>query len=63
MGAAPELPRGIRINVISPTVLQESAEAYADYFGGYESVLGARVANAYLKAIHGRMTGTTIVPQ
>jgi NAD(P)-dependent dehydrogenase (short-subunit alcohol dehydrogenase family) len=62
MGAAPELPRGIRINVISPTVLDESAAAYAGYFAGFESVPGEKVANAYLKAISGRMTGTTIVP-
>jgi NADP-dependent 3-hydroxy acid dehydrogenase YdfG len=62
MGAAPEMPRGIRINVISPTVLNESAVAYADYFAGYESVSGAKVADAYLRAISGRMNGATIVP-
>jgi NAD(P)-dependent dehydrogenase (short-subunit alcohol dehydrogenase family) len=62
MGAAPEMPRGIRINVISPTVLDESAVAYADYFAGHESVKGSRVADSYLKAIAGRMTGTTLIP-
>ncbi|MGZ3651709.1 MAG: short chain dehydrogenase [Bdellovibrionota bacterium] len=62
MAAAPELPRGIRINVISPTVLDESMEAYASLFQGHESVPGTRVANAYLKAIAGGFTGQTLIP-
>jgi len=62
MAVAPELPRGIRINVISPTVLDESMEAYASSFPGHESVPGARVANSYLKAIAGGFTGQTLIP-
>ncbi|MCM7513360.1 short chain dehydrogenase [Enterobacter hormaechei] len=42
--AACELPRGIRINLISPTVLTESAEAYDGFFPGFESVPAASVA-------------------
>ena len=34
--AAIELPRGLRINAVSPTILQESMEAYGHYFVGYE---------------------------
>ena len=33
--AACELPRGIRINLISPTVLSESLAAYGDFFPGF----------------------------
>jgi NAD(P)-dependent dehydrogenase (short-subunit alcohol dehydrogenase family) len=62
MAAAADLPRGIRINVISPTVLEESMADYADYFAGFEPVSGERVGNAYLKAITGRMTGQTLIP-
>lgn len=62
MAAAAELPRGIRINVISPTVLEESMEAYRDYFAGHKPVSGAEVGDAYLKAITGRMNGQTLVP-
>ena len=36
--AACELPRGIRINLISPTVLTESVETYDGFFPGFESV-------------------------
>jgi NAD(P)-dependent dehydrogenase (short-subunit alcohol dehydrogenase family) len=62
MAAATELPRGQRINVVSPTVLEESLAAYGDYFAGHEPVSGNRVGNAFLKAITGRMTGQTIIP-
>jgi NAD(P)-dependent dehydrogenase (short-subunit alcohol dehydrogenase family) len=60
MAAASELPRGLRVNVISPTVLAESMPAYGAYFAGHEPVSGEKVANAYLKAIEGRMNGDTI---
>jgi NAD(P)-dependent dehydrogenase (short-subunit alcohol dehydrogenase family) len=44
--AACELPRGIRINVVSPTVLEESMGKYADFFPGFVPVPAARVAQA-----------------
>ncbi|EKD72070.1 MAG: short chain dehydrogenase [uncultured bacterium] len=55
--AAIELPRGIRINVVSPTVLTEAMDKYADYFSGFESVPAARVALAYRKSVEGAQTG------
>lgn len=55
--AAIELPRGIRINVVSPGLLDESAAALGDYFRGHETVPGTRVANAYVKSVEGRLTG------
>ncbi len=57
IGAAIELPRGIRINTISPTVITESMEAYGDYFRGFESVPVSRVALAYVKSVEGLQTG------
>ncbi len=57
IAAAIELPRGIRINTISPGLLQESYEAYAPYFPGHEMVGGERVARAYVKSVEGRQTG------
>jgi NAD(P)-dependent dehydrogenase (short-subunit alcohol dehydrogenase family) len=56
-GAAIELPRGIRINVVSPTVLTEAMEAYAPYFRGFEPVTGQRAAMAYLRSVEGAQTG------
>lgn len=56
-GAAIELPRGIRINVVSPTVLAESMDAYAPYFRGFEPVTAQRAALAYLRSVEGAQTG------
>lgn len=55
--AACELERGQRINLISPTVLSESAEAYDGFFPGFESVPAATVANAYRRSVEGIQTG------
>lgn len=56
-GAAIEMPRGIRINCVSPTVITEAMENYAPYFRGYESVSAARAALAYSKSVEGLQTG------
>ena len=55
--AAIELPRGIRINLVNPSVLQESLEVYAPYFRGFEAVPATRVALAYSRSVEGRQTG------
>jgi NAD(P)-dependent dehydrogenase (short-subunit alcohol dehydrogenase family) len=55
--AAIELPRAIRINVVSPTVITESMDHYAEYFRGFESAPAARVALAYSKSVEGVQTG------
>jgi NAD(P)-dependent dehydrogenase (short-subunit alcohol dehydrogenase family) len=54
--AAVELPRGVRINCISPTVLTESV-AYHAYFIGFTPVPASEVALAYLRAISHPITG------
>jgi NAD(P)-dependent dehydrogenase (short-subunit alcohol dehydrogenase family) len=59
MAAAIELPRGIRINVVSPSVLVE-AESYHPYFPGFIQVSLAEVANAYVKSVAGWSTGQVI---
>jgi NAD(P)-dependent dehydrogenase (short-subunit alcohol dehydrogenase family) len=56
-GAAIELPRGLRINIVSPTVLAESLEAYGPYFRGFEAVSAQRAAQAYLRSVEGAQTG------
>lgn len=55
--AAAELGNGIRINAVSPSVLQESLPNYAPYFPGFEAVPGSRVAQAYIRSIDGIQTG------
>ncbi|MCE9970184.1 short chain dehydrogenase, partial [Aeromonas salmonicida] len=55
--AACELPKGLRINVVSPTVLTESMDKYADFFPGFVPVPAAKVALAYQKSVLGVQTG------
>ncbi|MDH1053905.1 short chain dehydrogenase [Aquipseudomonas alcaligenes] len=55
--AAIELPRGLRINSVSPTVLEESLPSYGPYFRGFKAVPAATVALAYAKSAEGRQTG------
>jgi NAD(P)-dependent dehydrogenase (short-subunit alcohol dehydrogenase family) len=56
-GAAVELTRGMRINVVSPSVLQESMSSFGPFFPGIEAVPGARVALGYVRSIEGVQTG------
>jgi NAD(P)-dependent dehydrogenase (short-subunit alcohol dehydrogenase family) len=58
-GAAGELPRGLRINCISPTVLTESV-AYHAYFPGFIPVPAWEVGQAYLRAISTPINGRII---
>lgn len=57
IGAAIEMPRGVRINSVSPTVLTESLDKYGDYFHGFESIPAQRLAKAYSKSVEGAQTG------
>ncbi|PLR69072.1 short chain dehydrogenase [Bacillus sp. UMB0893] len=57
--SAIEMPRGIRINNVSPNVLIESMDKYADFFHGFKAVPAADVALAYKKSVLGAQTGQT----
>lgn len=57
--AAIEMPRGVRINSVSPTVLTESWGVYGPFFPGSEPVPAKRVALAYVRSIEGAATGQT----
>jgi NAD(P)-dependent dehydrogenase (short-subunit alcohol dehydrogenase family) len=46
-----------RINAVSPTLLEESIDAYGPYFRGFEAVPARRAALAYSKSIEGSQTG------
>lgn len=59
MAAAPELPRSIRINAVSPSVLAE-ATGYHDAFAGFPQVTDDEVGRAYVRAVEGVGTGRVI---
>lgn len=60
MAAAPELQRGIRINVVSPGVVEDSFKDYGPLFPGFNPVPMNKVVNAYLKSTEGVITGQVI---
>jgi NAD(P)-dependent dehydrogenase (short-subunit alcohol dehydrogenase family) len=55
--AAIELPRGIRINAVSPTVLTESMEGYGPFFRGFKPVPAAEAAMGFSRSVEGAETG------
>ncbi|MFF2027677.1 short chain dehydrogenase [Rhodococcus koreensis] len=55
--AADELPRGIRINAVSPSVVTEALDVYGDFFPGFAPVPAADVARAFVKSVAGIHTG------
>lgn len=60
-GAAIEMPRGQRINVVSPGMLEVSAPRYGAFFPGHEPVSSHRVGLAYAKSVEGAITGKVII--
>ena len=55
--AAIELPRGVRVNIVSPTVLVEAMDSYGPFFRGFKPVPAVDVALAYAKSVEGKQTG------
>jgi NAD(P)-dependent dehydrogenase (short-subunit alcohol dehydrogenase family) len=60
-GASVDMPRGIRINSVSPGVLQNSMDRYKGLFPGHEPVSSERVGLAYVKCVEGVITGQTVI--
>ncbi len=60
ISAAVELTRGIRINVVSPGLVEDSGGALGSYFPGHIPVPMSRVVSGYLKSIEGFGTGKVI---
>ena len=58
MAASREMPRGIRLNAVSPTVL-ESAPAFFDFFPGFPPASDEAVGNLFRRSVDGVETGIT----
>jgi NADP-dependent 3-hydroxy acid dehydrogenase YdfG len=52
-----ELPRKLRINVVSPTVAEESWSAFGPFFPGQKPVPASEAALGYVKSVEGMQTG------
>lgn len=57
--AAVELQNGLRINNVSPNVVQEALGKYGEFFKGFTAVPVDKVANAFVKSVEGAQTGQT----
>lgn len=55
--AANDFSRGIRINCVSPTIVDESFEAYKETYAGFNSIPARTAAKGYLKSINTNQTG------
>ena len=51
------MPRGIRLNIMSPTITQETFPKSRSTFAGFDPVPASRVALAYRRSIEGPETG------
>lgn len=61
VGAAIEMPRGLRVNVVSPGLLDISVPRYGHLFAGHDPVSAQRVGRAYAKSVEGAVTGQVII--
>jgi NAD(P)-dependent dehydrogenase (short-subunit alcohol dehydrogenase family) len=55
--AALEMPRGVRINAVSPTITEESLSAFGPFFPGQKPIPAAEAAGGFLKSVEGAQTG------
>lgn len=56
-----ELPRGIRINSVNPTVVEEAWEVYGEMMPGFQPVPGTLVGKAFERSVDGFITGQVLV--
>ncbi|WP_421299950.1 short chain dehydrogenase [Aeromonas veronii] len=57
---AHELPHGIRINVVNPTVLEEAWDVYGEMMPGFQPVPGALVGKAFERSVDGFISGQVL---
>ena len=55
-----ELKNGIRINVVSSGLVEDSVEKYESYFPGHNPIPMNKVINGYVKSVEGSGTGEII---
>jgi NAD(P)-dependent dehydrogenase (short-subunit alcohol dehydrogenase family) len=55
--SAVELSRGLRINIVSPTVTEESWSAFGLFFPGQKPIPASEAALWFVKSVEGKQTG------
>jgi len=60
ISAANELKRNIRLNVVSPGLVEDSEESLGAYFPGHIPISMKRMVSGYVKSVEGNITGKVI---
>ncbi len=55
------MPRGIRINAVSPEVLEACRDLYDGFFPGHVHVSNEAVGLAFSKAVEGCLSGQVLI--
>ncbi len=55
-----ELENGIRINVVSPGLVEDAVERYADYFPGHIAISMTKAVSGYIRSVEGKGNGEII---
>lgn len=61
VGAAIEMPRDMRINVVSPGLLEESVPRFGTWFAGHNPIASKRVGLANAKSVEGGNTRKVVI--
>jgi len=57
LGSSQELQNDMRINAVSPGLVEDSFERYGSFFPGYNLAPMKKVANAYILSVEGAING------
>lgn len=60
MAVAAELAGRVRINVVSPSVVEDSVEGYGDFFDGFEATSMASLVKGYRRCLAGPISGRVL---
>jgi len=55
-----EIKSGIRVNVVSPGMVEDAYEKYKDYFPGHNPIQMKKVINGYVRSVKGKGNGEII---
>ena len=55
-----EMENGIRVNVVSPGLVEDAVEKYRDYFPGHNAVSMKKALSGYIKSVEGKISGEVV---
>ena len=60
--ASVEMPRGIRLNAVSPGVSPKLIASYPGLFAGFQGTDTSQISQAYLRCVFGPINGKIVSP-